>query len=262
MDLLANQPPPDFFHDPFGQFIVNVAVAVIVGIVTALVAIWIFRKQRSKKEISYQVISNAPIATINKQFENRVAIMLDGQFANDVRQVVLKIRNSGNAAVKQDDYNNQMKFVFEGSEVIGGDVFNTEPESLINLIEKDFFVAPYVREQNLKIGAADSALLMNTLLNPKDSITFTVLLKGAYKKLEVRGRIIDGEIVKYSDKQSFDLSAILIISIAIGGLIISLLDLFSIINLSHIYIYLLIIIILLLILLYMTRLLRLQRRLQ
>lgn len=134
MDLLANQPPPDFFHDPFGQFIVNVAVAVIVGIVTALVAIWIFRKQRSKKEISYQVISNAPIATINKQFENRVAIMLDGQFANDVRQVVLKIRNSGNAAVKQDDYNNQMKFVFEGSEVIGGDVLNTEPESLINLI--------------------------------------------------------------------------------------------------------------------------------
>lgn len=54
--LLTGQSPPDFFHDPFGQFIINVTVAVLVGILTAVVAIWVFRKQRNKKEISYQII--------------------------------------------------------------------------------------------------------------------------------------------------------------------------------------------------------------
>lgn len=29
LDFLATQ-PPDFFHDPFGQFVINVAVAVLV----------------------------------------------------------------------------------------------------------------------------------------------------------------------------------------------------------------------------------------
>lgn len=200
LDLLANQ-PPDFFHDPFGQFIINVVVAVLVGIVTAVVAIWVFRKQRSKKEISYQIISDAPIASISKGFEKRVTIQLDGKPVKDVRQVVIKIRNSGNAAVKRDDYDKQLKFIFEGSEIIGGDVLSTEPESLIALMEKDMFVVPYVREQNSNIGIADTAVLTSTLLNPKNSITFTILLKGAYKTLEVRGMIVDGEIVKYVDRE-------------------------------------------------------------
>jgi hypothetical protein len=78
LDLLANQ-PPDFFHDSFGQFVINVAVAVLVGIVTAVIAIWVFRKQCSKKEISYQIISDVPIASISKGFEKRVTIQLDGK---------------------------------------------------------------------------------------------------------------------------------------------------------------------------------------
>src|SRR2546421_11868735 len=84
------------------------------------------RKQRSKKEISYQIISDAPIASISKGFEKRVTIQLDGKPVKDVRQVVIKIRNSGNAAVKRDDYDKQLKFIFEGSEIIGGDVLSTE----------------------------------------------------------------------------------------------------------------------------------------
>src|SRR5437588_11012013 len=114
--LLNNQPPTDLLHDPFWQFIINVAVAVLVGIVTAIVAIWVFRKQRSKKEISYQIISDAPIASVNKGLESRVTIHLDGKPVKDARQVVLKIRNSGSAAVKRDDYDEPIRCIFEGSE--------------------------------------------------------------------------------------------------------------------------------------------------
>src|SRR5437588_7481581 len=102
--LLNNQPPTDLLHDPFWQFIINVAVVVLVGIVTAVVAIWVFRKQRSKKEISYQVISDAPIASVSEGLKNRVTIQLDGKPVKDARQVVIKVRNNGNVAVKRDDY--------------------------------------------------------------------------------------------------------------------------------------------------------------
>jgi hypothetical protein len=193
LNLLANQ-PPDFFHDSFGQFVINVAVAIVVGLITAFVAIWVFRKQRSKKEISYQVISNAPIASVSKGLENRVTIHVDGKPVGSARQVVLKIRNSGNVAVSRDDYDMPINFAFEESLVIEGDILSTEPEDLINTIDKKTFINVFVVDPN-KGFVPDSAVIDKILLNPKESITLTFLLSGAYDKLNVRGRIVNGEIV-------------------------------------------------------------------
>lgn len=203
--LLADPTPTDFLHDPFGQFIIYVVVAVVVGLGTSLVAIWVFRKQRSKKEISYQVISDAPIASVSKGLENRVTIHVDGKPVGTARQVVLKIRNSGNVAVSRDDYDMPINFAFKESLAIGGDVLSTEPENLINTIDKKTFMSIFVFDPNKGL-VPDSAVIDKILLNPKESITLTFLLSGAYSKLDVGGRIIDGKIVKYSEKQSFSLT--------------------------------------------------------
>ena len=189
--LLAGQPPTDFWHDPFVQFIINVVVALIVGIGTVLVAIWVFRQQRTHKKIAYQVISNAPIVNVNKGLENRVSVRLDDHPVKAARQVVLKVSNSGNVAVKRDDYDEPLKFVFTGSKVIGSNILSTEPENLIDSIDNRTFV---------NIGV-DSAQLHEFLLNPKQSITLTVLLDGAYNQLDVRGRIVDGSIVEYVERE-------------------------------------------------------------
>lgn len=206
--LLATQPPPDFLHDPFGQFIINVTVAILVGIVTALVAIWVFRKQRSKKEISYQIISSAPIASVSKGLENRVTIQLDGHSVKDARQVVLKLRNSGNAAVKRADYEEPIRFIFEGSEIIGSAILSTEPENLTNSIDKNTFITLQRQPLVVTQGGLDDILLESAaqlekfLLNPKQSVTLTFLMDRAYQMLEVRGRIVDGEITKYVERVS------------------------------------------------------------
>jgi len=195
--LLAGQPPTDFIHDPFGQFIINVAVAVVVGIVTAVVAIWIFRKQRTRKELSYQIISDAPIASVNKGLESRVTILLDGKPVKDARQVVLKIHNTGNIAVKRDDYDEPIGCLFEGSEIIGSDILSTDPEDLINSIDKNTFIRI----------TRDSAKLERFLLNPNQSITLTFLLDKVYSKLKVGVLIIDGKIVKYDEYQDLVLNS-------------------------------------------------------
>ena len=198
LDLLATQPSTSLIDDPFFLAIIGAGVTLLAGLIGAVVTYWIYRKQRSKKEISYQIISNAPIASVNKVLENRVTIQLDGKPVKDARQIVIKVRNNGNVAVKREDYDKQTKFIFEGSEVIGGELLNTEPESMMNSMDKDFFIAPYVREQNIDKGIADTVLLPNILLNPKEFITFTILLKGGYKHLDVRGRIVDGKISEFN----------------------------------------------------------------
>lgn len=203
LDLLTGQPQTDFWHDPFIQFVIYVAVAIIVGIATILTTIWISRKQRNKKEISYQVISNAPIASVSKGLENRVTIHVDGKPVGSARQVVLKIRNSGNVAVSREDYDLPINFAFEGSLVIGGDILNTEPEDLTNTIDKKTFINLFVLDPNKGL-VPNSAGIDKILLNPKESITLTFLLSGAYDKLNVRGRIVNGKIVRESDEEFFN----------------------------------------------------------
>jgi hypothetical protein len=63
--LLTAQPPPsnDLLHDTAFQFIVITIVTLLAGGIGGFIPYWIFRKQRVKKEISYQIISDAPIAS-------------------------------------------------------------------------------------------------------------------------------------------------------------------------------------------------------
>ncbi len=209
LDLLAGQPQNDIWHDPVFLTILGSLATIFAGLIGAVVAYWVYRKQRSKKVISYQVISDAPIANINKGLENRVTIQLDGKPVEDARQVVVTIRNSGNAAVKRDDYDEPLKFTFNSSEIIGFDILNTEPVELINSIDKKTIVTLHEEITLVTKGGFESALLESEaqfekfLFNPKQTVTVTFLLDRAYKELQVGGRIVDGEIVKESNKQSF-----------------------------------------------------------
>lgn len=184
--LLADQ-PPDFWHDPLTLDILGVVGTIVEAIIGAVVAYFIFRRQITKKIISYQIVSNAPIATLNKSLQNTVTIQINGVSVPNARQVVLMLRNQGNVAVKPIDYNTPLKFVFNGSKVVGSDILDTDPPELKNSINHNSFV---------QIGA-DLAELENILLNAKESISLTILLEGDYNRLDVAGRIVDGKILEY-----------------------------------------------------------------
>src|SRR5437660_3881886 len=117
---LASQ-PTDIWHDPLFLTILAIAATLLVGIIGATVAYWIYRRQRSKKEITYQVISDAPIANINKEVKDRVKILFDGNPVEDMNLLVLKVWNPGKVAVKRDDFDEPITFEFGERKVVASD---------------------------------------------------------------------------------------------------------------------------------------------
>src|SRR6266581_2526626 len=106
--LLANKTPTDFIHDPFVQFIITVAVALIVGIGRIVVVIWIFLKQRDSKKLSYQLF----------------------YVAQDRGFLIVKIWNSGNKAIRPEHYLETVKFNFDIERGVVVDCKVTEPKNL------------------------------------------------------------------------------------------------------------------------------------
>src|SRR5947208_7078313 len=122
----------DIWHDTAFQFVVIAVVTLLAAVITSFISFWIFRKQRNRKEISYEVVSNAPIASINKEVKDKVEILYEGKPVKDLSLLVLKVWNSGNVAVKPEDFIEPIKFKFEGRTIISRDLLDTEPKDLID----------------------------------------------------------------------------------------------------------------------------------
>jgi phosphate transport system substrate-binding protein len=187
LNLLLNA-PPDFWHDSSVQLIFSIAVALVVGIVSAIVAIWIYHLQRKQKEITYQVISDAPVASVNEEVKDRVEIRFDGSPVKDLSILVLKVWNSGNTAIRAEDYFEPIKFDFKGRTVVSSDVLETEP---IALIDQDA-IKTFLTQGN------ESIKLPKFPLNQKDAISLKILLTGTRGEISKEGRIADGSITAFA----------------------------------------------------------------
>src|SRR5205814_3978775 len=98
LKIFADTSPTDIWHDPLFLAVLGIAGTLIAGIIGAVVAYWIYHKQRVKKEISYQVISNAQVASIDADMINRIEIRFDGKRVYGLKLLVLHLWNSGNVA--------------------------------------------------------------------------------------------------------------------------------------------------------------------
>jgi hypothetical protein len=225
LTILSATPAPDFWHDPFGQFIATNAVTfistIIAAIIGGVIAIWIYRKQRSKKEISYQIVSDAPVLSIDQTLASRVKIELDGNPVKEVTLVVFKISNTGKAAVDDKDYKEPLIFTFATRKVISSEVVETEPKDLVDAPTRKIFIPLPTLGQNF-------IEFPKFLLNPKESVTFSVLLDGAKDEISKKGRIIDGNIIQriLDRKRSYRLLLLITMIVALlieGGLLFTIL---------------------------------------
>lgn len=164
----------DIIHDPTVQFIVNVIVALLVGITAVITSVAIFRLQHNRKEVTYGIISDTAILSINKEIRGKVEIRFAGKVVSDMRLTILKIWNSGNVPIVPSDYIEPLSFVFKGGEILDSEILEVDPSNV----------------QASLIRNTDNVVLEPLLLNNGDTVKIKVLVAGTNSKVDVYARII------------------------------------------------------------------------
>jgi hypothetical protein len=159
----------DFFRDPIWQF--WGAVLAFAGIV---VAVYIYQRQRRRKELSYRVVSSTPLVQVAGAYGGRIQVLWDGKPIPSVSLVVLKLSNTGNQEIVVADYERPVSITFPGA----GNVFTAElnrasPASLRPTLK--------ITDRNVGIEPC--------LLNSGDSVTIAALVESYAEKVEIDGRI-------------------------------------------------------------------------
>jgi hypothetical protein len=189
---LLDSTPPDIWHDPNAIGLMGVAVGVVGIIVATLMTIYAVRQGRIRRRLEYQILSNAPILTLNATVADHVEIdiRVKGVSAKDAHLMVVSLKNTGKVSIHPDEYFEAVIFEFD-TEVLSASVLETTPKTLIK--SEDLLAFLTLTPQSVQFPKFP--------LNPKNEIQTNILLerKG---RMKVRGRLDQGKVVSFNPVKS------------------------------------------------------------
>ena len=89
----------EILRDQIWQF-----VGAAFGFVAIIISIILWRTQRRRKALSYDIISRAPLLSVDDEIKGKLKIYFDGKPVQDIHLVLVKIINSGNVPIVSTDY--------------------------------------------------------------------------------------------------------------------------------------------------------------
>lgn len=175
--LLNSSPQNNLLSD---SALIALIITIVVGLLGTVLTYIIFRQQQTRKILTYDVISDTRLASIQKSLGNKVEVTFEGKAVDELRLIIIKLWNSGNVTVKPDDFYEPIVFSFENGHVLDSDIVEELPENINASVEYNEW----------------QVTLMPTFLNPKDSITIKILLDGTVGKINVKGRIVNAVLAR------------------------------------------------------------------
>jgi uncharacterized membrane protein len=142
-------------------------IGALFGLAAIIVSLVFWWTARQRKQLSYQVVSDTPLVSVREEAElkGRLKVLFDDVPAQDLdlRAVIVRVFNSGNVAIGEDDYfGHPIELQFgENAEVLTASVIKTGP---------DDFVAKAT-------PAGTKALIHPVLLNKGQSLEVKTLVK-------------------------------------------------------------------------------------
>jgi hypothetical protein len=131
---------------------------------------------RKRKALSYRVLRNQPLFRLPERYRNRVQITVDGVIFQDVSLVIIEVANTGNEAIKREDFDTPLTFSFgPGSEVLSAQLLGTTPPDLgavINIVGNQVSLSPLLLNQRDELAAE---VILSTTAN---AITHTCRVVG------------------------------------------------------------------------------------
>lgn len=165
----------DILRDSVWQFI-----GAVLGLIAVAATLLIYFLQKTRKELSYDIIFNTNLLSINAKIKDSMQVNWRGKEINGLNLLIVRLRNSGNTPIVATDYEGPVIFTFDKDDrVLEAEIESTQPPNIPASLET----------------TASSVQLKPSLLNPKDYIEIKILLT-SYKNMVVQGRIINIETIK------------------------------------------------------------------
>lgn len=187
----------EFLADQMWQFIIGALIA----IVTIIVSIIIYLKQRSRKRLSYEILSNTALLSVEEEIKNDIQLTYKGKVVEGVKLLVLRIFNSGNLPIVSADYERPIGIEFgKETRVLAAEVIEKNPANLQSTISIENRVVT----------------LYPALLNPSDSVTIKMLVTKYENDFQVNSRIIGVSRIELLPESSVMTSAVIFTFILLG----------------------------------------------
>lgn len=151
----------------------SLIVAIAAAIVATVLSILIYRWQKARKRISWQLTANSRLLTVSEELNQKLEVRYEGIPVKDVSVLLIRISNTGNQPVTASDVERPIS-ISTGvtSKILSAAVVEVEPPSLrptIVLLENSVSIEPF-------------------LLNVQDSITLK-LITADLDEVTLDGRI-------------------------------------------------------------------------
>lgn len=174
-------------RDPAWQFWFGMFSLVLATLAIAA-SVWIYYKQKQHKLLTYQLETNVKLVSVQRDHGENIKIFLDSEEVDDLRLLVIKVMNSGNAPIATGDYDapgdHSIRFYFEPHTIIRYGVQQTsDPVGL-------------PRDKIDLHADKQSVALLPLPLNPGEWVKIKVLTRGK-ADIKVHGHLTGGNIKQF-----------------------------------------------------------------
>jgi hypothetical protein len=165
----------------------------VVGIVVGAWVSFLIHRRETKKRLGYRVVTHTPMVSQGAGALELLSIRYDDRRLNDPQLVVLQISNPGSAALRPEDFQNDLRVILEGG------------ARVVSVVGTTAGPAPGADPPSVTLTEGGELEVAPLLLNSGDFIELQVLLDGSFTGSRVVGRVADvRSIEELGDRESPD----------------------------------------------------------
>lgn len=139
-----------------------------------IVAVVIYFLQKQKKKLSFRILSNTSLLSVEEEIKKDIEISYKGKPVKEVQLIILKFFCLGNISIKTGDYETPITInLGKEAQILSAQILEKKPRDLQTSI----------RVKDNKV------VVQECLLNQEDTITIRILATGIDEDIKVEGRI-------------------------------------------------------------------------
>lgn len=176
-------------------------VGALLALIALIAMVQIYRKQKVRKQLSYDVLSNSSIMTGAEGILGQLEIKYNGEEVSELYVIEIKLVNNGNIAIKAEDIASNIAISVEEGKVLSSEVTYVKPKDLVVKIES---------------VETNKVILAPTLINAGDEFVIKLLVDDMFGEVQVGARIADVRSIERIKGKS---TVVLGLGMSVGALI-------------------------------------------